>query len=161
MLRGLIGGWQQQKLIKGVCIMSLEKFFENRGINIPQLDPQKWVEENCKLCMELDMELPVSANFYHEYGTKRDWYESGSGATRVIINHDTKTALVFDLTQEQEHQEKLQQECIQCLKEAGYEVKDPATAYSWPVAGQVGNFPIGSFDSLWKDAVLIACLPFG
>jgi len=129
-------------------------FFQARGIHIPDLDPKKWIES-------LNDGEPVAARFYHDYPSGRDWYESGSGRTRAIIHDDY--LLVFDLTGEPEHQQKLMAECRTALEVVGHKVinlLDPAAdEYSWPRPGQVGYFPIGSFDPLWEGGVLVGCLP--
>ena len=124
-------------------------FFQRRGITIPGLDPAKWVES-------LSDGEPVSARFCHDWLTGTNWYESGSGRTRAIIEDDR--LLVFDLTGEAEHQQSLMDECRSVLREAGIEPTDPAKSLHWPEPGQVGLIPVGSFSPLWRGGVLVACL---
>jgi len=53
----------------------LQRFFENRGINIPDLNPEKWVDEVAG--------GPVSARFYRDFLSGRIHYISGSGNTHI------------------------------------------------------------------------------
>lgn len=126
-------------------------FFQARGIFIPDLDPHKWAE-NVK-----ETGGAPSARFYQNVYTQQVWYESGSGATRAVIKNSY--LLVFDLTNEIEHQEKLMSECRRALEAANIKVIDPATRNTWPQPGQVGYIPIGSFDPLWEGTILVGCLP--
>ena len=131
-------------------------FFENRGIHIPGLNPRNWVDS-------LDENGPVAARFYYDYLGGRDWYESGSGRTRAIIESDR--VLVFDLTGNGKHLNDLVDEAKVALEAVGERVidlRDPEIRginWSWPTNGMVGAIPVGSLlDSLWSGW-LVACLP--
>ncbi len=50
----------------------LQKYFENRGINIPDLNPEQWAAH---------LNGPASAKFSQDFATKVIKYESGTGNT--------------------------------------------------------------------------------
>ena len=57
----------------------LQKFFMNRGIDIPNLNPEKWVE---------NLDGSPSANFYLDFSTGEITYISGSGKNSVKLATD-------------------------------------------------------------------------
>ena len=131
--------------------MSLEKFFENRYIHIPDLDPEKWAEE----CRRTG---PPAASFCRNVYSREWWYESSTGNTRVVVHEDNDWGIVLDVSGDESHQKELMDECRKALTDGGYEVYEPRiTSPMQP--GTVGYLPVGSFSQLWDGAVPVAVLP--
>ena len=53
----------------------LQRFFRNRGINIPDLNPEKWADAVAG--------SPVSSRFYRDFLSGRIHYISGTGNTHI------------------------------------------------------------------------------